>query len=68
MAGKPRIAPLNSALDCRRELARVYRMARRGELETHDLTRYAHTLQIMVGMIRDSDMEKRISVLEDMAR
>ena len=64
MAGKTRIAPLDSAIDCRRELARVYRQARRGEINTQDMSRFANLLQTMVGMIRDSDLEARVAELE----
>lgn len=64
MEGKIRIAPLDSAIDRRRELARVYRQARRGEINTQDMSRFANLLQTMVGMIRDSDLEARIAELE----
>ena len=64
MAGKTRIAPLESAIDCRRELARVYRQARRGEISTQDMSRFANLLQTMVGMIRDTDIEARVAELE----
>ena len=59
-----RISPLDCAIDCRRELARVYRQARRGEISTQDMGRFANALQIMVGMIRDSDVEARVAELE----
>lgn len=64
MAGNFRIAPRDSAIDCRRELARVYRRARRGEITTQDMGRFANLLQIMVGMIRDTDIEARVAELE----
>lgn len=67
MAGKNRIAPLESAIDCRRELAGVYRQARRGEISTQDMGRFANLLQIMVGMIRDTDIEARVVELERQA-
>ena len=67
MAGKTRIAPLDSAIDCRRELARVYRQARRGEIGTQDMGRFANLLQIMVGMIGDTDIEARVAELEQRA-
>ena len=59
--------PLESAIDCRRKLARVYQQARRGEITTQDMGRFANLLQIMVGMISDTDIEVRIAELEQQA-
>ena len=42
----------------------MYRWARRGEITTQDMGRFANLLQIMVGMIRDTDIEARVAELE----
>lgn len=67
MPAKNAVGPLETAIDCRRELARVYRSARKGDIVPQDASRYANILQIMVGMIRDSDLEARIEALEGRA-
>jgi len=67
MTGNTRVSPLESAIDFRPELARVYRQARRGEISTQDMARFANLLQIMVGMIRDTDIEARVAELEQQA-
>ena len=64
MHDKVRIPPLKTAIDCRRELARVYRQARRGEISTQDMGRFANLLQVMVGVIRDTDIESKVAELE----
>jgi len=68
MAGKPqaRVGPLKTLDDVAVELRRVYRMTRRGEIETGDLTKYANALQILAGIVRVSDTEKRLELLEEM--
>ena len=61
----PRIGALRTPSDCRRELARVYKLGRKGEIETAHMTRFANVLQIMVGMIRDTELEERLQRLEE---
>jgi len=61
----PRIGVLRTPSDCRRELARVYKLGRKGEIDTAHMTRFANVLQIMVGMIRDTELEERLSRLEE---
>lgn len=63
--GTPRIGALRTPSDCRSELARVYKLGRKGEIDTAHMTRFANVLQIMVGMIRDTELEERISRLEE---
>jgi hypothetical protein len=55
---------LATVRDCRRELARLYVEARRGEIEPATATRLCFLLNALVGMIRDSDLEGRIAALE----
>ena len=60
----PRIGHLTKVSDISRELRRIYRASRCGELETCDLSRLTNCLQVMVNVLRDSDLEKRIQQLE----
>jgi hypothetical protein len=57
---------LGTVRECRRELAKLYIEARRGEIETGTATRLAYMLTSLANMIRDSELEKRIEVLEQM--
>ena len=61
----PRIGALRTPSDCRRELARVYKLGRKGEMDTQSMSRFANVLQIMVGMIRDTELEERLGRLEE---
>ena len=55
---------LNSVRECRRELVKVYTQARSGKLDTQSATRLAFLLQTLVSMIRESNFEERIELLE----
>jgi hypothetical protein len=55
---------LGTVRECRRELAKLYIEARRGEIEPSDATRLAYLLTSLANMIRDSEMEERIEALE----
>lgn len=55
---------LGTVRECRRELAKLYVEARRGEIEPSDATRLAYLLTSLANMIRDSEMEERIEALE----
>ena len=55
---------LATVRDCRRELARLYGEARRGELPVNDAAKLGWLLQTLVGVIRDSELEERIQKLE----
>jgi len=55
---------LGTVRECRREMARLYIEARRGEVETSTATRLAYMLTSLANMIRDSELEKRIAALE----
>ncbi len=64
---RKRIGPLRNIEDCQVELRRVYRAGRNGEMDTQDMGRFVAALQVLVGMLRDSDIEKRLQQLEDRA-
>jgi len=56
---------LESAAHVRRELARIYRETRRGELPTQTATRLAYLLEVLSRQIERTDLEKRIEALEE---
>lgn len=55
---------LQSIDDVKHELGRIYRLARRGVMETQDLSRYANVLQILGRLIEGSEVEARLAKLE----
>lgn len=55
---------LASAGDVARELARLYRQARAGQMEVQDASRLANILQILARVLETSDLEARIEALE----
>lgn len=55
---------LETASHVRRELARIYRETRRGELATQTATRLAYLLEVLSRQIERTDLEKRIETLE----
>ncbi|MGG7055240.1 hypothetical protein [Nitrosomonas sp. ANs5] len=61
---KSRRFRISTSRDCLRELARIYKSARLGDMAVSDATKYASILQIMVSIIRDTDIENRIKKLE----
>lgn len=56
--------PLQTSLDVRREMARVYRSMRAGELSTQDGGRMANVLNLLRLAIETSDLERRLEHLE----
>lgn len=56
---------LGNIKDCRRELAKVYADARKGAIAAQDATRLTYILVAISNMIKDSDLEERISKLEE---
>ena len=60
-----RIGPLTDVKSVQRELRRVYRAARRGEVETLDLSRFVAALREMrTGVVVES-LEERLTALEE---
>jgi hypothetical protein len=55
---------LETVKDVRRELARIYREARRGELKPETATKLAFLLDLTSRMIERSELEARIEALE----
>ncbi len=62
--GKPRIGPLKDVAGIRRELGRVYRDARSGDLEPADASRLAFILRQLRECIEICDFEGRIAAVE----
>ena len=60
----PRIGPLVTPGDVRAEMARVYRLGRSKEIETQDMSRLINALQVIVNVIRDTDLEERLRQIE----
>ena len=55
---------LETAAHCRRELARIYREARRGELKPETATKLAYLIDLISRVIERSDLERRVEELE----
>ncbi len=62
-----RIGQLNDAKGVQRELRSVYREARRGQVETIDLSRFVSALREMRGGLVAETFEARIAALEEAA-
>jgi hypothetical protein len=60
----PRVGRLDSLLAVRRELARVYRDARRGQVPTQDAARLAFILATIGKLIEGSELAQKIEKLE----
>ncbi len=61
---KPRIGRLNTVGGVVTELGRIYREARRGELDVGDATRLAYILREIRCALELSEFEKRLEALE----
>ena len=59
-----RSIPLRSAIDVRKELARLYNDMRAGRTETADGTKMAYVLNILRTAIETSDLEQRLAALD----
>lgn len=55
---------LSKVEHCRSELAAVYRQARSGALDVGDASKLANILSILSRMIENSDLERRLEMLE----
>jgi hypothetical protein len=64
-APTPRLRiPLNTASDVQRELARLYRQMKAGQIPTQDGSRLAYVLNLLRQSIETGDLEARIQALE----
>lgn len=55
---------LVTVMDCKREMARVYRDSRQGRIDIQDGTRLVYMLAQIGKLIEVSEFEKRIEALE----
>lgn len=55
---------LVTVMDCKREMARVYRDSRQGRIDIQDGTRLVYMLAQVGKLIEVSELEKRVEVLE----
>ncbi len=62
-----RIGPLTDVAGVLLELLKLYREARRGEIDTIDLSRFVATMREMRGSLAVETFEKRIVALEQAA-
>lgn len=63
----PAVSPrlrLSTVGDCKREIAKIYREVRRGELASSEATRLVWMLTSLANMIVDHDIEMRVNALE----
>ena len=60
----PYIGKLSSVESIRREICRVYRLARRSELDTLDAARLANILHLAARLIKEHELEERIEAVE----
>lgn len=56
---------LGTVREIRAELARVYRKAKSGEIDTTTATRLAYLLDLMARMIERAELENRVEALEN---
>jgi len=57
--------PLQTAGDCKRELAKLYRESRSGKLDANVLSKYTFVLNVLNNMIQTSELEARLEALEE---
>jgi hypothetical protein len=62
--GGPRVGPLDTMADVKREAGRLYRAARRGDVPAADASRMASVLALIARCVEGSDFEARLSALE----
>ena len=65
--GTRTIGRLDSVAGIRRELARVYTEARRGELDTNEASKLGNLLAVLHRIIEGSALEDRLARLEEAA-
>ena len=64
-AGVPRVGKLDTILQVRRELARIYRLARAESMDVQLFRACVFALQTLSTLIKDDALEQRIAHVED---
>jgi hypothetical protein len=62
--GSVTIGRLDSLASVRREAARLYTEARRGQLDPGDATRLGQLLQLIARLLSEGEIERRLEALE----
>jgi hypothetical protein len=60
-----RVGKLDTARDVRKELARLYRSGRRGDLPASDCSRLASVLGLVLKSLEVHELEERVTRLEN---
>lgn len=55
---------LSTVAHCKREIAKIYREARRGEIKADVASKLVHILQVQSRLIVDAELEARVEELE----
>jgi hypothetical protein len=68
-ASDPRVGPLETAADVKREAGKLYRRAVRGDVAPGDVapgdaSKLAHVLALVMRVVEGSDLEARLAALE----
>lgn len=63
-AGTRYRAKLDTATDCRREMAKVYRESRSGIIDVAEASKFVWMLSSIATVIKTSDIELRLDALE----
>ena len=60
----PRIGRLDTLAQIRREMTRVYRAARRHDLDLQELRTFIYALQSIAGVLKDGELQVRLDAIE----
>jgi hypothetical protein len=63
-ARDPRVGPLETAADVKREAGKLYRRAVRGDVAPGDASKLAHVLALIMRVVEGTDLEARLAALE----
>ncbi len=56
---------MKNSTDVTRELNKIYFEARRGQITTQDCSRFANVLNIIMGALRESELESEIRLIKE---
>lgn len=60
-----RVGKLRSCNDCAREMAKLYRQARAGKIDTLAAARLGNLLNLLIGALRTTEIEDRLATIEE---
>jgi hypothetical protein len=64
----PRVARLATVKECSKELARLYKAARRGTVDPAIAARLAYVMGVLINSLKVGDLEARLDRLEEAAQ